>query len=395
MTNQTSNTLYQFTLENGLSVVVRPVTPEDAGYLLDLFEHLSPASRYQRFNESLTNPDPTFVREQAQRMAMVDVQAGAAFLAFADLPERRQVPVAGARYLYTADKRIAEVSIAVRDDLQRHHLGTRLLEFVAQKAHTAGVERLKATFNTDNRAVWRLVHNTPYASSVTVDGSDSEVIIHLKQPAQAGDEALHQTIIHPKAHVGLAKETTMTPTLFKLANGLEIRLRPKTANDLVKLVGLLEHGSPEKRFAPASLTVANLADAAQQEALRLIDLAPGEGSVWLAFADLPERSDCLVASGRFLRCNLDEAELSVVVRDDMQGQGIGSKVLYYVLEQARAAGIKRMSACFSSDNEAVWQILSYSPYHVTWQPRGKQVDVTIHLLAGQGMPAIPGLASLN
>jgi acetyltransferase len=96
-----------------------------------------------------------------------------------------------------------------------------------------------------------------------------------------------------------------------------------------------------------------------------------------------------VASGRFMRCTPDEAEMSVVVRDDMQGQGIGGKMLYFVLDQARAMGINRMSSCFASDNEAVWQILSYSPYHVTWQPRGQQVEVVIHLQArAEGSPSL-------
>jgi GNAT superfamily N-acetyltransferase len=82
--------------------------------------------------------------------------------------------------------------------------------------------------------------------------------------------------------------------------------------------------------------------------------------------------------------------MSIVVRDDMQGQGIGSKMFYFVLDQARAMGVHRMTSCFANDNEAVWQILSYSPYHVTWQPRGKQVEVAIHLQARAG-----GSPSLN
>jgi acetyltransferase len=125
------------------------------------------------------------------------------------------------------------------------------------------------------------------------------------------------------------------------------------------------------------------------EATRLVQLSPSDGCVWLALADLPGQPDSLVASGRFMRCTPDEAEMSVVVRDDMQGQGIGGKMLYFVLDQARAMGISRMISCFASDNEAVWQILSYSPYHVTWQPRGQQVEVVIHLQArAEGSPSL-------
>jgi acetyltransferase len=178
-------------------------------------------------------------------------------------------------------------------------------------------------------------------------------------------------------------------TTWRLNNGLELRVRPQTADDLTRMVELFEHGRPERRLERMGPDLHSPADEALAEATRLIQLRPGDGCVWLALADLPGQPDSLVASGRFMRCSPDEAEMSVVVRDDMQGQGIGSKMLYFVLDQARAMGVSRMTSCFASDNEAVWQILSYSPYHITWQPRGQQVEVVIHLQARvEGSPSL-------
>ena len=71
----------------------------------------------------------------------------------------------------------------------------------------------------------------------------------------------------------------------------------------------------------------------------------------------------------------------MVVRDDMQGRGIGSRMLYFLLDQARAAGARKALTSFESSNEAAWQVMQYSPYHMTWQPRGSQVDVVIYLQA--------------
>lgn len=178
-------------------------------------------------------------------------------------------------------------------------------------------------------------------------------------------------------------------TTWRLNNGLELRVRPKKEDDLTRMVALFEHGSPERRLERVGPDMRSPADEALREATRLVQISPGDGCVWLAFADLPGEPDSLVASGRFLRCNPDEAEMSVVVRDDMQEQGIGSKLLYFVLDQARAMGVSRMISYFASDNEAVWQILSYSPYHVTWQPRGQQVEVVIHMQArNEGSPSL-------
>lgn len=176
---------------------------------------------------------------------------------------------------------------------------------------------------------------------------------------------------------------------WRLANGLELRVRPQTADDVQRLAQLFEHVNPERRLERVGSALPGSTSEALREATKLAQLGPGEGCVWLAFADLPGQPDSLVASGRFLRCSLEEAEMSIVVRDDMQGQGIGSKLLYFVLEQARAMGVQRMYSYFANDNEAVWQIFNYSPYHITWQPRGKQVEVVTYLQARtEGSPSL-------
>lgn len=384
--------VHQFTTEAGLNVKVYRIRPEDAENLVNLFEHLSETSRYQRFNEMLTNPDPGFIRQRAQQMATVGPKQGVAWVAFASLPGEPNAPVAGARYMHLPDGRSAEVSIAVRDDLHRQGLGTELMLYLARHASSKGVKRLTATYDTGNRAVWRLVHEAPYAVITTVHGHETEVIIDLTQPVEHDREQSNQiTRVQPDRSI-LSKEKAMPEevvTKFRLNNGLELRVRSQTADDLARMVELFEHGSPEKRLERIGPTLRRPGEEALAEATQVIQLSPRDGSVWLAFADLPGQPDSLVASGRFMRCSPEEAEMSIVVRDDMQGQGIGGKMLYFVLDQARAMGVHRMTSCFANDNEAVWQILSYSPYHITWQPRGKQVEVAIHLQARtEGSPSL-------
>jgi GNAT superfamily N-acetyltransferase len=376
--------VFRFTTEAGLTVKVYRIKPQDAENLVRLFENLSDTSRYQRFKEPLNNPDPVFVWQTAQRMATVDPKAGVAWIAFADLPGEPNAPVAGARYMRLAERSTAEVSIAVRDDLQRQSIGAQLLLHLARHARNNGVKSLVGTFNTGNRAVWRLVHEAPFAATTTVYGPETEVVIDLNQVNKRQSGAIKETNDQQLDRSNLAKESVMPGdiiTTFTLNNGLELRVRPKATADMTRIAELLQQGSPEKRFERVGPDLHGPVEEALTEAIRLIELSPSEGCVWLAFADLPGQPESLVASGRFMRCSPDEGEMSVVVRDDMQGQGIGTKMLYFVLDQARAMGVKRMTSCFASDNEAVWQILSYSPYHITWQPRGKQVEVVIHLQA--------------
>lgn len=175
---------------------------------------------------------------------------------------------------------------------------------------------------------------------------------------------------------------------FKLDDGSEVRVRRESPADLPLMIELFEHVSPESRLDWAGSQPAS-ADhtTAVREATRLAELDRGGSIAWLAFVDRPDRPGIPVAGGRYTPSASGPAEISVVVRDDMQRQGIGSRLLYFVLDQARADGIGEARTSFESSNEAAWQVLQYSPYHITWQPCGKQVEVMIHLQARTGSSA--------
>ena len=100
--------------------------PDDAGDLVDLFEHLSTNSRYMQFNQYLASVDPELVRREAEHIALVDPARGLGVLAFADLPDQPHAPVAAARYIRTDDPQQAEVSVSVRDDLQHQGIGAEI-----------------------------------------------------------------------------------------------------------------------------------------------------------------------------------------------------------------------------------------------------------------------------
>ena len=110
-------------------------------------------------------------------------QAGAAWLAFSDLPGEPDAPVAGARYMRLPDGKSAEVSIAVRDDLHQQGIGAELLLYLVRHAKNNGVQQLLASFDTGNKGVWRLVQRAPYAVTTTVHGPETEVVIDLNQPS--------------------------------------------------------------------------------------------------------------------------------------------------------------------------------------------------------------------
>lgn len=161
-------------------VRVRTLRPSDAPLLMDLFQHMSANSRYQRFNEDLTQVDPELVRQEAERMAAVAPEAGEAWLALADLPGQPELPIGGARYMITAPG-IAEIAIALRDDFQHAGIGSAFLDYVAKQARAKGIKTLVATFQANNKAIWSLLRRTTYPYRTAVRGPEASVEIQLNQ----------------------------------------------------------------------------------------------------------------------------------------------------------------------------------------------------------------------
>ena len=54
--------VHTFRSKDGLLLGIRPLRPDDAHNLVDLFEHMGPESRFLRFNLALPDPDPETIQ---------------------------------------------------------------------------------------------------------------------------------------------------------------------------------------------------------------------------------------------------------------------------------------------------------------------------------------------
>ena len=172
--------IHHFTAESGLLIWVRPLKASDGPLLIDLFEHLGPDSRYQRFNIPLSNPDPDWVQRQAEKLAYIRPAEGRGWLAFADLPDQPNAPVAGIRYVIVEPK-TAELSLVVRDDLQTLGIGTELLRFAGRKAYAGGVDRLTGVVQSANYGLWRSVRNLEVPVKRKREGSYTVIEVDLRE----------------------------------------------------------------------------------------------------------------------------------------------------------------------------------------------------------------------
>lgn len=151
--------VHEFVAANGTCVWIRLLTAADAPYLIELFEHLSPQSRYQRFHEPLEDPDPVRVQTTADEIASTTAKTGRGWLAFADLPGEPKSPVGGVRWVRVADS-VAEVGLTIRDDMQGQGIGRELLRLLVLDAHSAGIKKLVAVTLATNQAVSALARHS-------------------------------------------------------------------------------------------------------------------------------------------------------------------------------------------------------------------------------------------
>jgi RimJ/RimL family protein N-acetyltransferase len=164
----TETTTYES--RRGIRVEVRPLTRADVPNLLDIFAHMGPDSRYNRFQQVATNPDPELVQQRAEEIAVVTVERGQGWVAFVNRDGVDPFPVGAVRYIYTGPG-TAEIAVSVRDDFQQQGIGKILVQHAVAYARTEGLRCLLASVLPDNRAALALMRSLelPYSAQM-VDG---------------------------------------------------------------------------------------------------------------------------------------------------------------------------------------------------------------------------------
>jgi GNAT superfamily N-acetyltransferase len=136
------------TLNDGTQIHIRPIHPEDEPRLIDIFNHLSPQSVYQRFFMAASELSPGMARH----LATVDYNRRMALIA-----EVASEPVAVGRWEPSEDPDTVELALVVRDDWQNRGIGRVLLRETLRVAETHGIRRFRADVIADNRRMLRLL----------------------------------------------------------------------------------------------------------------------------------------------------------------------------------------------------------------------------------------------
>ncbi len=168
-----------FKLRNGITVVVRPIRPDDAPRLQALVSRLSPETIFLRFLAYLKYLTP----DQAEALANVDYRKRMALAAtiFEDGDEKI---IGVARYSITdladANANEAEVGIVVEDAYQNLGLGSHLLDRLTEYAVAHGIQVFTSTISAQNARIMRFIRRSGYPTERKLESGTWEIRIQLK-----------------------------------------------------------------------------------------------------------------------------------------------------------------------------------------------------------------------
>lgn len=171
-----------FETKTGILVRVRPLTSEDAPFLVDLFEHMGSESRYNRFMQPADNVDIDRVWVEAERIALQTNGESCGVIAFADTLDRSDTPVGAARFVRVTSQQ-AEIAVSVRDDMQHMGIGTNLLRLLIRLAAEQGIDQLFGTIQNSNASMWAMLKKIGHRLERQPEGSYSIVTIHIHEAA--------------------------------------------------------------------------------------------------------------------------------------------------------------------------------------------------------------------
>ena len=133
------------TTSTGVDIFIRPIRPEDASLLVELFESLSPRSVYLRF----FTPMKRLPHSMLARFTQIDYDRHIALVALTESQTNEKM-LGVARVINGSNLRKAEFSVAVSDPWHGKGIGAALLQRCLSIAEERGIQRVMGTVLAEN-----------------------------------------------------------------------------------------------------------------------------------------------------------------------------------------------------------------------------------------------------
>ncbi len=150
-----SHLVTEYKTQDGLTVKIRPISPEDADMEQEFVKNLSSETKYYRFMNTLRELSQT----QLVRLTQIDYDREMAFVAYVDHErvDGLEVQIGVARYAINPDGESCEFAIVVADDWQGKGLARRLMGVIIDTARSRGIKYMNGDFLSENRRMIQFV----------------------------------------------------------------------------------------------------------------------------------------------------------------------------------------------------------------------------------------------
>lgn len=163
--------------------------------------------------------------------------------------------------------------------------------------------------------------------------------------------------------------------------GREVRVRHILARDAALLVDLFNRLSSESRRMRFFTTRPDIPEGViPPEMVRLADIDPLTHAALIATVS-EDAVEHAVAVARMVSSPHEPAiaEMAIVVRDDYQGEGLGSVLFDLILQVALVRGLQRLWAISLAENEAFQRLVRRAGLPFVSERHGSEIQTTILL----------------
>lgn len=161
-----------YPLDDGISYAIRPIQPNDRERIIELFNHLSPESRYLRFAHAISKLPDDFLDD----ILHLDYKREMALVAVIKNHSGADEIVGIARYVTPPKKSSCEFSLSVSDSHTAHGIGTHLMLELIAHAKENGLQEILGYVLSKNLKMLYLVSDLGFQISNLDDDPDFKTV---------------------------------------------------------------------------------------------------------------------------------------------------------------------------------------------------------------------------
>lgn len=159
-------------LRNGFTYQIRPVQQSDKKQLIQLFDSLSPESRYLRFAHAISKLPDEFLEDVLD----LDYQKEMAIVAVTENLICKEEIIGIARYVADSTGKTCEFSISVSDHYAAHGVGMNLMKELINQARQNYLQQMVGYILSENTRMLIMTKELGFQIETTANEPDFKVV---------------------------------------------------------------------------------------------------------------------------------------------------------------------------------------------------------------------------